>query len=182
MRTMTIRASALLALLLAAIAVGVAIGVPAGTARAAEPQPFARGSWAELQARHAGQPTVVHLWGLTCAPCLTELPHWADLQRERSDLRLVLLAADPVPQPPARVEEMLSRSGLEKLESWSFADRFNERLRYEIDPTWSGELPRTLLIDRDGKVTTLSGVADLGEVRAWLDRQGGRQDSPRPRN
>ena len=70
-----------------------------------------------------------------------------------------------------RVEEMLSRSGLDKLESWSFADRFNERLRYEIDPAWSGELPRTLLIDRDGTVTTLPGVADLGEVRAWLDRQ-----------
>lgn len=162
--SMTIaRLSALLALLLTVFAVG--------RAEAVEPQPFARGSWAELQARHAGQPTVVHLWGLTCAPCLTELPHWADLQRERSDLRLVLLAADPVPQPPARVEEMLSRSGLDKLESWSFADRFNERLRYEIDPAWSGELPRTLLIDRDGTVTTLPGVADLGEVRAWLDRQ-----------
>ncbi len=70
-------------------------------------------------------------------------------------MRLVLLAADPVPQPPARVEEMLTRTGLGKTESWSFADRFNERLRFEIDPAWSGELPRTLMIDREGKVTTL---------------------------
>lgn len=143
-------------------------------AHAADPQPFERGSWSKLTAAHEGQPTIVHLWGLTCAPCLVELPHWARLQKERPDMRLVLVAADPVPQPPARVEDMLTRTGLGKTESWSFADRFNERLRYEIDPSWSGELPRTLMIDRQGKVTTLSGVADLADVKAWLDRQAKR--------
>lgn len=143
-------------------------------AQAADPQPFERGSWSKLMAAHEGQPTIVHLWGLTCAPCLVELPHWAKLQKERPDMRLVLVAADPVPQPPARVEDMLTRTGLGKAESWSFADRFNERLRYEIDPSWSGELPRTLMIDRQGKVTTLSGVADLADVKAWLDRQAKR--------
>lgn len=143
-------------------------------AQAADPQPFERGSWSKLMAAHEGQPTIVHLWGLTCAPCLVELPHWAKLQKERPDMRLVLVAADPVPQPPARVEDMLTRTGLGKIESWSFADRFNERLRYEIDPSWSGELPRTLMIDRQGKVTTLSGVADLADVKAWLDRQAKR--------
>lgn len=147
---------------------------PVCGARAVDPQAFERGSWAKLTAEHKGQPTIVHLWGLTCAPCLTELPHWAKLQSERPDMRLVLVAADPVPQPPARVEEMLARTGLGKTESWSFADRFNERLRYEIDPTWSGELPRTMMIDRDGRVTTLPGVADLAAVKAWLDQQGKR--------
>ena len=45
-------------------------------------------------------------------------------------------------------------------------------------PTLS-ELPESLtsldtdqvLIDRDGKETVLTGVADLAEVRAWLDAQ-----------
>lgn len=147
---------------------------PLSNIHAAEPQPFERGSWSKLMTAHEGQPTIVHLWGLTCAPCLVELPHWARLQKERPDMRLVLVAADPVPQPPARVEDMLTRTGLGKTESWSFADRFNERLRYEIDPSWSGELPRTLMIDRQGKVTTLSGVADLADVKTWLDRQAKR--------
>jgi len=141
-------------------------------ARAADPLPFGRGSWAALRAAHRGKPSVIHLWGLTCAPCLVEMPLWGKLVAERPDLRLVLVAADPVPQDPARVSEMLARSGLGKAESWAFADRFYERLRYEIDPAWGGELPRTLLIDRDGRVTILPGVADLAEVRAWLDRQG----------
>jgi hypothetical protein len=45
------------------------------------------------------------------------------------------------------------------------------RLRYEIDPQWKGEIPRTLLIARDGTVTTIEGVVDLKEVGAWLSQQ-----------
>ena len=111
----------------------------------------------------------MHFWGLTCGPCLVELPQWGKLQAERPDLRLVLVAADPLPQEAERVAATLERAGLGGSESWSFTDRFYERLRYEIDPAWGGELPRTVLIDGDGKTTVLPGVADLAQVRAWLD-------------
>lgn len=160
------RLSLLLSLLL-----GVASLV---TAQAADPQSFERGSWARLRAAHAGQPTVIHFWGLTCGPCLVELPDWGKLQAERPDLRLVLIAADPLPQDPERLSATLSRAGLGKSESWSFTDRFYERLRYEIDPAWAGELPRTVMIDREGEITSLPGVADLAKVRAWLDVQAKR--------
>ena len=140
-------------------------------AQAADPLPFERGSWARLKASHAGEPTVIHLWGLTCGPCLVELPHWGKLLAERPDLKLVLVAADPLPQAPERVTATLNKAGLGSSESWSFTDRFYERLRYEIDPAWAGELPRTVMIDRDGKATVLRGVADLDQVRAWLDTQ-----------
>lgn len=140
-------------------------------AHAAGPLPFERGSWARLLSLHAERPTVVHFWGLTCAPCLVELPRWGRLAAERPDLRLVLVAADPLPQDAGRIAATLAGAGLADRESWSFADRFYERLRYEIDPGWAGELPRTVLIDRHGTATVLPGVADLGRVRAWLDRQ-----------
>jgi thiol-disulfide isomerase/thioredoxin len=136
-----------------------------------ELQPFARGSWQTLRDAHAGRPTVVHLWGLTCAPCLAELPQWGALRRERPDLDLVLIAADPVPEAPDRAAAALAKAGLAQTESWMFADRFADRLRYEVDPKWSGELPRTLLIDRAGTITVMPGVADLVRVRAWLDAQ-----------
>jgi thiol-disulfide isomerase/thioredoxin len=155
------RRSILLALLLGLASLG--------GAQAADPLPFERGSWARLRAHHAGQPTVIHFWGLTCGPCLVELPSWGKLVAERSDLRLVLIAADPMPQEPERVAATLERAGLAGSESFSFTDRFYERLRYEIDPAWAGELPRTVMIDADGKTAVLAGVADLAQVRAWLD-------------
>lgn len=154
-----------------AILLAMLLGLVAPGAARAETQPFERGSWEKLRAQHAGKPTVIHFWGLSCAPCLVEMPAWGRLQAERRDLRLVLLAADPVPQDPARLDATLARAGLAGRESWGFTDRFYERLRYEIDPAWGGELPRTVMIDRAGKATVLPGVADLAKVRAWLDAQ-----------
>lgn len=149
------------------------VSTPFGV-HAAGLQAFERGSWAKLRAAHEGKPVVIHLWGLTCAPCLVEMPLWGKLAAERPDMRLIMIAADPVPQDPARVSDVIARSGLAAAESWAFADRFNERLRHEIDPAWGGELPRTVMIDRRGKATVLPGVADLATVRAWLDREGTR--------
>jgi hypothetical protein len=161
---------------LAAITVGLSAVVALRAENTGQPIPFERGSWAKLNAEHAGKATIIHFWGVTCGPCVVELPKWGKLLAERPDMRLVLIAADPLPQSPEQVNGALQRANLDHAESWSFADRFYERLRFEIDPAWSGELPRTLLITADGSHTVLPGVADLSTVRKWLDAQ------PRARN
>jgi thiol-disulfide isomerase/thioredoxin len=170
-----VRLALLVGLLLVALMLGV---VSPRSAEAADPSPFERGTWAKLTAAHAGQPTVIHFWGLTCGPCLVELPHWGRLLAERPDLHLVLIAADPLPQEPEQVTATLARAGLSGSESFSFTDRFYERLRYEIDPAWAGELPRTVMVDAAGKATVLPGVADLAQVRAWLDAQSKAKAKP----
>jgi thiol-disulfide isomerase/thioredoxin len=155
----------------------VLLGAQIGRTTAGEPLPFGRGSWQELRQAHAARPTVVHFWALTCGPCLVELPLWGALVRERPDLSLVLINTDRVSDRPERMIAMLDKAGLGAVESWAFADRFAERLRFEVDPEWRGELPRTVLIARDGAVTAFSGAADPAHIRRWLDAQ--RQASPR---
>jgi thiol-disulfide isomerase/thioredoxin len=144
---------------------------PIERATAGEPLPFGRGSWQELRQAHVGRPTVVHFWALSCGPCLVELPVWGALVRERPDLRLVLVNTDRVLEKPERMLATLDKAGLRAVENWAFADRFEERLRFEVDPHWRGELPRTLLIARDGAVTAFSGAADPTTIRRWLDNQ-----------
>ncbi|MGE3333285.1 MAG: TlpA disulfide reductase family protein [Rhodospirillaceae bacterium] len=141
------------------------------SALAADAKPFARGSWQEIKARYENKPMVVHLWGLTCAPCLTELQHWASVRNAFPEMNFVFIAADPAPMPPGEVEAELEKAGIHGIDSWNFADRFTQRLRFEIDQTWKGELPRTLLIDKDGTVTVMPGVADLGKVKAWIAKR-----------
>ncbi|MGE3474188.1 MAG: TlpA family protein disulfide reductase [Rhodospirillaceae bacterium] len=144
-----------------------AVFLCAGTAAAGDAQPFVRGSWQDIRDRHADRPLVVHLWGITCGPCLTELPRWSRLRETFPKMDLVLVAADPAPMPAEKVAATLAKAGLGDVESWNFADRFTARLRFEIDPAWRGELPRTLLIDPAGTVTVMSGVTDWKAIEDW---------------
>jgi hypothetical protein len=76
-----------------------------------------------------------------------------------------------VVEDPADLERFLAKAGLSAPESWGFADNFIDRLIYEIDPRWHGELPRTMLIDRTGQVKVITGVSEPQEIAAWLDAQ-----------
>ena len=140
-------------------------------ALAEEPQPFVRGSWSELRQAHAGHPTIVHFWGVTCGPCLVELPQWAAFGTAHPTIDFVMVAADPVAISPASLAASLEGAGFNKIESWRFADPFAERLEYEIDPNWQGELPYTLLIGRDGAVQSILGGVDFSELARWSELQ-----------
>ena len=140
-------------------------------AGAGEPQSFAEGSWQALRGRHQARPTIVHFWGLTCAPCLAELPLWARFASTRHDADLVMVAADPIAEMPAQLAAALAKAGLGDVESWRFADDFSERLQYEIDPDWRGELPFTVMLGHDGVAATVLGNVDFAELDRWVDAQ-----------
>ena len=132
---------------------------------------FARGSWKTIRERHVGKPFIAHFWGLTCPPCLGELPHWAQLLTDHPNLAVVFVAADPVPMEGDRLTGTLAKAGLGQAEQWVFNNTFVDPLRFEVSPEWAGELPYTLLVGKDGAVTTLVGVADLTAVRKWITAQ-----------
>lgn len=142
----------------------------AAPAHAGELAPFGRGSFAALKAEAAGTPLVVHFWALTCAPCLAELPAWAALARRHPGLRLVLVNTDP-PEAEPQVQRMLARSGVARLRNLAFADRFAARLRWEVDPGWQGELPRTDLIAADGRGMSVLGIMARPALEAWISGQ-----------
>ena len=131
---------------------------------------FQRGSWKEIRQSHQGKPVVVHIWGVTCGPCRTEMPEWGAFLRERPDMNLGLIDADLVPDESG-ASTMLDQAGLGGAENWVFGDNFVEPLRYEVDPQWRGEIPRTIMIDRNGAATVMDGVVDFSAVRGWLDAQ-----------
>jgi thiol-disulfide isomerase/thioredoxin len=155
--------------ILGALLAVLTFGNFAGTGEG-ELRPFVRGSWKQILAAHAGRATVVHFWGLTCGPCRTEMPQWGKLLAERSDLDLVVIEADLVTNETSAVQSALTQAGLGAAENWIFSDKFIERLQYEIDPQWRGEIPRTVLIARDGSTTLIEGIFDPYQIRTWLDK------------
>jgi hypothetical protein len=66
---------------------------------------------------------------------------------------------------------MLQGAGLSSAENWMFNDGFAERLRYEVDPAWQGDIPRTILVSRNGDIATIEGAAELSALQKWSDEQ-----------
>lgn len=153
-------ALALLALLLAA------------SPAAADPSPFVIGTFAQIRSAHAGRAFVVHVWSLGCGPCLEELPSWGRFPGRHPSLPLVLINADrPGTQPARRIEGTLARAGLAGMPSYAFADRFEDKLRFQISTEWQGELPLTLLFPANGDPLVLTGIADQAAVETWARAQ-----------
>ena len=136
-------------------------------------KPFTRGSWQEVLRSHAGRPTLVHFWGVTCGPCKVELPLLGQFMTDHPDLDVVTISADLVPNMDEATQSMLQKAGLASADNWIFNDGFVERLRFEIDPAWQGDIPRTILVSRDGTSTTIEGSAEMPDLEQWTRKQNG---------
>lgn len=158
-------------LLLAATLLVVFLAPAPGSETPPQLKPFVRGSWQEVLRAHAGRPTLVHFWGVTCGPCKVELPVLGKFMKDHDEIDVVTISADLVPDLPAATRSMLEKAGLGPAENWIFNDGFVERLRFEIDPTWQGDIPRTILIARDGTATTIEGSAESQDLENWTAQQ-----------
>ena len=134
--------------------------------QAAELKPFVAGSMQQIRAAYAGRPFVLALWSLTCSHCQEELAQLGILHQKRPELNVVLISTD-TPEDAKALTATLTRHGLARAETWVYADAYAERLRYEIDPRWGGELPRTYFFDRAHAVTVRSGTLAPAELERW---------------
>jgi thiol-disulfide isomerase/thioredoxin len=130
-------------------------------------RPFVAGSLAQIQAARQGKPFVLAFWSIGCTHCPTELKTLGELKRRHPKLDIVLVAAD-TPDDARQTAQLAKSYGLEKVEQWVFADPMPERLRFEIDRRWYGELPRTQFYDRNHKVEAVSGVVPEERLQRWI--------------
>ncbi|SCY69324.1 Thiol-disulfide isomerase or thioredoxin [Nitrosospira sp. Nl5] len=138
--------------------------------RAAEDvHPFKLGSLSQVLGAREGQPFVLVLWSLDCQYCPTELKMLSELKRNHPKLDVVLIATDTVNDTP----QLISRAesyGMSKVEQWVFAEDMPERLRFEIDRRWYGEVPRTYFYDPKHQREAKTGLVSKKFVEDWLAR------------
>jgi len=138
-----------------------------GMAVAETPLPFVHGSMAEIKAGQAEKPMIVSFWSIDCPPCYKELAMWRDLGERFPSMNLVLVSTDAL-DAADEVNQVLKERGVERFPSWQFAEDHVQRLRYEIDKRWYGELPRTYFYSPSGKSTAVSGVVEHDKIEQWL--------------
>ena len=133
----------------------------------AEVRPFVAGSLARIEREHAGRPFILALWSASCTHCPAELRALGERLRQQPGLAVVLVSTD-TPAESARLEKLAAEYGLADRPQWVFADEQPQRLRFEIDRRWFGELPRTYLYDAQHRREGHSGLMPATLLERWL--------------
>jgi thiol-disulfide isomerase/thioredoxin len=154
--------------ILAALCLVVLFSAPVQAAQ--EIKPMIRGSYQQIVAAHQGKPFIVNFWSLTCSYCVIEFGMLKKLVKKYPRLDLVLVSTD-TPEEEREIAAMLAKYSLSKAEAWVFADSYAERLRFEVDKYWQGELPRTYFFSPGHEVTAISGKLEYKEVEQWIKEQ-----------
>jgi len=131
------------------------------------PLDFVSGSMAQITAQQQGA-YIVNFWSIDCPPCYKEMKMWRELKQQYPAMKVVLISTDPA-EFSDEVMQTLQDLGVTHFESWQFADNA-QRLRFEIDRQWFGELPRTYFRDRHGNTEAVSGLVKRELVTQWLEQ------------
>ncbi|OGS92010.1 MAG: hypothetical protein A2Z95_03850 [Gallionellales bacterium GWA2_60_18] len=137
---------------------------------AQELKPFVRGSYQQIVSARAGKPFIVAFWSVNCTYCAAELSMFGKLLEKYRGLDLVLVSTDTPPDEPA-ITATLAKFALGKAENRVFADSHADRLRYEVDSEWYGELPRTYFFAAQEDAKAASGKLEQAEVERWIKQQ-----------
>ena len=128
---------------------------------------FTAGSLEKIQADYAGRPFLLVLWSLDCPPCRKELNLLGDLKKRHADFNLVLISTDAIEQSD-QVSSVLASHHLANSDAWIFSETSAERLRYVIDSSWYGEMPRSYFYDPQHHRAGISGALKADLIEAWL--------------
>lgn len=133
----------------------------------AEPAPFKPGSYQQILTDHANQPFMLVIWSINCSSCLKDMALLNEIHKSRPELKMVMIAADE-PSAAGQIQQILEKNELTGIENWAYADDNAEKLQYEIDPKWYGELPRTYFFDKTHQRTGVSGVLSKEDYEAMF--------------
>lgn len=156
--------------ILPALCLAVLSFAPAPAIAAQEIKLFVRGSYQQIVSARQGKPFIVNFWSLTCNYCVVELAMLKKLIKKYPKLDLVLVSTD-TPEEEKSVSTTLAKFSLGNAEAWVFADSYTERLHFEVDKKWQGELPRTYFFGAKNEVTAISGKLEYKEVEQWVKEQ-----------
>ncbi len=134
---------------------------------AASPKPFLTDSYQGIMTANQQQPLLVVLWSLDCPPCRAEMPELAEFSASHPGIGLVLISVDGV-EAAAETAAVLAENDLESASNWIFADPYIEKLRFQIDPSWQGELPRSYLYVPGEQRHRIRGRIDFTRLEEYL--------------
>ncbi len=118
---------------------------------------FVPGSYRQILTANTNRPFMLVIWSINCPSCLQDMELLSNIHKSRPELKMIMLAADE-PSASEQIQQILKKYQLSDIENWAYADENTQKLQFEIDPKWYGELPRTYFFDKTHQRTGVSGV------------------------
>ena len=95
---------------------------------------------------------VINFWATSCPPCLKEMPHFKELEKEFQDknLKILLISLDQVKHLESRVYPFVKKYEIVP-EVALLEDQNYSAWTVKIDSTWYGALPATVIIKGENR-------------------------------
>ena len=131
--------------------------------------PFDMNTRQVIEKRYIDQPLIISFWSIDCPYCLDDLKKLGKALSKNTNVKLITVCVDGK-ESAKKAERILSQANLPKHEQYQYAEVDEDRLRYNIDPSWYGELPRTYFYDAAHQVTPLSGKISNSFLDKWFKK------------
>ncbi|MDD2760302.1 MAG: hypothetical protein PHH11_08410 [Methylomonas sp.] len=128
---------------------------------------FATGSYQQILSENIEKPFVLAIWSIDCPSCLKDMDVLYQLHQRHPQLTMIMLSTDE-PGASDQVNTILTQHKLDNLQNWIFGNDDAQKLRYEIDPGWYGELPRTYFFSSSHQRSGKSGALKLEELETRI--------------
>ena len=114
---------------------------------------------------------VVNFWATTCAPCVKELPHFTEVNKEysqNSDFKMLLVSLDMARDKEKVLNFIKTKNLNAEVVILDDVKRMNTWIpRFQKD--WEGEIPVTLFYKNGEKVFFNNGEMSLQELKTAID-------------
>jgi thiol-disulfide isomerase/thioredoxin len=131
--------------------------------------PFDMNTRQVIEKRYIDQPLIISFWSIDCPYCIDDLKKLGKALSKNTNVQLITVCVDGK-ESAKKAERILSQANLPKHEQYQYAEVDEDRLRYNIDPAWYGELPRTYFYDATHQVTPLSGKISNSFLDKWFKK------------
>ena len=122
-----------------------------------------------IEKKYLNQPLIISFWSIDCPYCIDDLKKLGKALSKNKNVKLITVCVDGK-ESAKKAEGILNLAHLPEHERYQYAEVDEDKLRYSIDPTWYGELPRTYFYDTAHQVTPLSGKISNSFLDAWLNK------------
>ncbi len=117
-----------------------------------------------------GKAVLLDFFGPYCPPCLAEMPHLVELQKEKKDELVILGVQVQTQMSPKALKAFIKEKKLNyPIVNLDYAMELVQFI--QTNTNWGGQIPYMLLFNKEGKlVRTYMGLTDTARIKKDMKR------------